>query len=68
MKTDKEEKIDFILACCDIKPNIIKCDIKPNITKEEFITYLDVEVNAIYDRVWEEINKLEQEYNFKIGE
>ena len=59
MKTDKEEKIDFILACCDINPNI---------TKEEFMTFLDVEVNAIYDKVWEEINKLEQEYNFKIGE
>ena len=59
MKINKEEKVDFILACCDINPNI---------TKEEFITYLDVEVNAIYDRVMEEINKLEQGYNFKIGE
>lgn len=59
MKINKEEKVDFILACCDINPNI---------TKEEFMTYLDVEVNAIYDRVMEEINKLEQGYNFKIGE
>lgn len=57
MKIDKEEKIDFILACCDIKPNI---------TKEEFMKCLDVEVDSIYDRVWEEINKLEQEYKFKI--
>ena len=50
MKTDKEEKVDFILACCYINPNI---------TKEEFMTYSDVEVNAICDTVWEEINKLE---------